>query len=70
MVYLGFPFETITSASARNAYTADVLRFFSKRPDLAIARSGNNITLTLNGEPGLDRSPKLSKGIRNSVPVQ
>ncbi len=28
VVYLGFPFETITSASVRNEYLADVLNFF------------------------------------------
>lgn len=53
VVYLGFPFETITSASTRAAYMADALLFFSKRPDLAIARSASSVMLTLNGEPGL-----------------
>ncbi len=53
VVYLGFPFETITSASTRNAYMADILRFFSRRPALAISTGGGLPTLVLQGEPGL-----------------
>lgn len=55
VVYFGYPFETITSASVRNACMADVLRFFSKRPrfeELTVAE-GNALRLTLSGEPGL-----------------
>ncbi|MSU58056.1 MAG: hypothetical protein EXS35_07740 [Pedosphaera sp.] len=65
VVYFGFPFETITSASARNNYMADVLRFMSKRPDLAIARTGGSVTLTLNGEPGLTYAILASSDFAN-----
>ncbi len=56
VVYFGFPFETITSASERNAYMADILRFFSQRPDLAISPTSGGLSLHLQGEPGLTYS--------------
>jgi len=55
VVYFGFPFETITSESVRNACMADILRFFSRRPrfETPAASAGNPATLALRGEPGL-----------------
>lgn len=55
LVYLGFPFETITSVASRTAYMADILRFFSKRPRIESLLAGANgpATLVLSGEPGL-----------------
>jgi hypothetical protein len=54
VVYLGFPFETITSASVRASCMADVLRFFLKPPrfDWIALQADNRVMLTLRGEPG------------------
>lgn len=64
VVYLGFPFETITSASIRNAYMADALRFFSQRPALAILQTGGIITLSLTGEPGVSHTILTSSNLQ------
>jgi hypothetical protein len=60
VVYLGFPFETITSESVRNTYMADVLAFFRAtipslplKFDSVTPWAGNQLKLTLSGEPGL-----------------
>jgi hypothetical protein len=65
LVYFGFPFETITSASLRNACMADILRFFSKRARFeAIALLANQQTqLTLNAEPGLTYAIQVSSNL-------
>ena len=68
VVYLGFPFETITGESARNAYMADVLRFFSKRPDLSISQNGLTSTLLLEGEPGLNYAISVSSDFQTWTP--
>jgi hypothetical protein len=54
VVDLGFPFETITSASVRASCMADVLRFFLKPPrfDWIALQADNRVMLTLRGEPG------------------
>lgn len=55
VVYLGFPFETISSASTRNAYMADVLSFFTQplRFESITALSSNRTKLALSGPPGV-----------------
>lgn len=54
VVYFGFPFETITSASTRNAVMADVLRWFLPPPrfDRIALQPTGSVQLTLRGEPG------------------
>ncbi|MFO1513070.1 MAG: hypothetical protein U1F83_09195 [Verrucomicrobiota bacterium] len=60
VVYLGFPFETITSSSVRNAYMADALSFFGPKPaqplsfNLINLLPGGNVRLVLNGAPGFN----------------
>ena len=60
VVYLGFPFETITSEAARNAYMADILGLFRAnipflplKFDSVTSLPGNQLKLTLSGEPGI-----------------
>ncbi|MFO1487756.1 MAG: fibronectin type III domain-containing protein [Verrucomicrobiota bacterium] len=55
VVYFGFPFETITSTTARNEYLADVLNFFTRplRFDAVTALASNRARLTLSGAPGV-----------------
>ena len=45
VVYLGFPFETITSASVRNEYMADVLNFFGANSKPVIVSQPANQTV-------------------------
>ncbi|HEX5218488.1 MAG TPA: fibronectin type III domain-containing protein [Verrucomicrobiae bacterium] len=58
VVYLGFPFETITSSSVRNAYMADALTFLLPQPaeplvfDLIGRLPDGNVRLVLSGNPG------------------
>ena len=55
VVFLGFPFETITSAASRNAVMEDVLKFFSRPPrieNLTLPIAGQTL-LTASGEPGM-----------------
>jgi len=52
VVYFGFPFETITLASARSAYMADILNFFhapaiTMHPAGQIANQGTNVTFNV-----------------------
>lgn len=67
VVYLGFPFETITNAATRVAYMADVLRFFSRRPWIAsIAwQPEQRPKLTVAGEPGLTYGLWASSDLAN-----
>ena len=56
VVYLAFPFETITSASARNAYMADVLNLFTAGPlkfDAITPLTGNQLKLSISGAAGV-----------------
>ncbi len=56
VVYLGFPFETITSAGVRSAYLADVLNFFDVNPlrfTAATSSSVNRLKLVLGGATGV-----------------
>jgi hypothetical protein len=58
VVYLGFPFETITSPAVRNAYMASVLNFFSapatpiKFTSITLL-AGNSVKLVLSSDPGI-----------------
>jgi len=58
VVFLGFPFETITTSAARNAYLADALAYFIPGPMQPLTFSGinplpnGNVQLLLNGSPG------------------
>jgi len=60
VVYLGFPFETITSTSVRNAYMADALSFFIPEPtqplsfDLIDLLPDGNVRLVVSGAPGFN----------------
>jgi hypothetical protein len=65
VVYLAFPFETITSAPVRSEYMADVLRFFRKPPrfEAVTLLADRSPRLSLSGEPGaytLDSSTTLT----------
>ena len=55
VVYFGFPFETILSASTRNDYMADVLNFFTQplRFESITALASNRVKLVLSGAPGV-----------------
>jgi len=56
VVYLGFPFETITSASVRNDYMADILNFFGALPlkfESISLLPGNQVKLVLSGATGI-----------------
>ncbi|MBA4149331.1 MAG: D-alanyl-D-alanine carboxypeptidase [Verrucomicrobia bacterium] len=58
VVNMGFPFETITSASVRTAYMSDVLRFFGlvESPDFVLLQVNppqNNLTLQWSASAGL-----------------
>ncbi|HOX58138.1 MAG TPA: fibronectin type III domain-containing protein [Candidatus Paceibacterota bacterium] len=55
VVYFGFPFETITNATTRSAYMADILRFFSKpaRFEAIAWLPDRRPQVTLSAEPGL-----------------
>ena len=60
VVYWGFPFETITSESVRNAYMADILDFFRAtipmlplKFDAVTPWASNQLKLSLSGEPGI-----------------
>jgi len=58
VVNFGFPFETITNSAARDAYLADVLRFFGvlDPPHLLppqVNAAGNTLTLTWTASAGL-----------------
>ncbi len=56
VVYLGFPFETITSATVRNAYMASALNLFTAGPlkfDSAALLSGNQVKLAISGAAGV-----------------
>ena len=61
VVYLGFPFETITSPAVRNAYLADILGYFLAaipaplRFDAAAALPDRRFQFTLTGKPGTYR---------------
>jgi hypothetical protein len=63
LVYLAFPFETITSASARERYMFDVMRFFEVLPP--------PIIVTVSGElSGLTLSWSAITGARYRVQYQ
>ena len=56
VVYLAFPFETITSASVCNAYMASVLNFFNAGPlkfDSAATLPNNKLKLAISGAAGV-----------------
>jgi hypothetical protein len=67
VVYFGFPFETITSVSARNAYLGDVLKYFSRpvRFERVTWQTNNSPRLVLSGEPGLTYSIQRSSDFVN-----
>ncbi len=56
VVYLAFPFETITSATARNAYMASVLNLFtagSLKFDSITPLPGNKLKIAISGAAGV-----------------
>ncbi len=67
VVYFGFPFETITSASVRNAYLADILKDFSRpvRFEQITLLTNNCPRLVLSGEPGLTYAVQRSTNLVN-----
>jgi hypothetical protein len=69
VIYFGFPFETITSASVRNPYLADILKYFSRpvRFELITWLTNNNPRLVLSGEPGLTYGIQRSSNFVNWV---
>jgi hypothetical protein len=69
VVYMSFPFETVTSASLRNAYMGDVLKYFSRpvRFELITMLTNNCPRLVLSGEPGFAYSVQSSTNLLNWV---
>jgi len=67
VVYLGFPFETITTEATRSTYMADVLRFFSQPPrfDSITMLPDSRPQLVLSGEPGLPFTIQSSSDLTN-----
>lgn len=56
VVYLGFPFETITSEAVRNSYLADVLNLFTAGPlkfNAIAPLAGNRLKLDVSGAAGV-----------------
>jgi hypothetical protein len=56
VIYLGFPFETITSDNVRNAYMADALGYFDAAPprfESVNLLPGNQIKLEMSGLTGV-----------------
>ncbi len=56
VVYLAFPFETITSAAVRNAYMSNALNLFTAGPlkfDSIASLSSNRVKLALSGAAGV-----------------
>ncbi len=56
VVYLGFPFETITSATVRSAYLTSILNFFDSGPlkfDSIAMLPGNQAKLAIRGAAGI-----------------
>jgi hypothetical protein len=57
VVYLGFPFETITSSAVRTAYMKSILGFFATniapaivvQPSSQTVKAGSNVTFTVTG---------------------
>jgi len=72
VVFLGFPFETITSAAARDQYMSDVLRFFGllAAPRLitvqASAISGD-VTLVWTAIPGRSYQAQYKTNLTDSI---
>jgi hypothetical protein len=67
VIYFGFPFETITSAGARNMYMSDILRFFSQpaRFEAIALLPDGRPQLRLRGEPGLTYAILSSSNLLN-----
>lgn len=67
VVYWGFPFETVTTSSARNAYLADILKLFSRPPRFEAADLAPDLrpVLLLSGEPGLTYRIETSTNFGN-----
>lgn len=71
VVFLGFPFEAITSATTRQEMVADVLRFF-RLPARFIGGEmlpGNYLRLSLSGEPGVTYSIQTSTNLTTWTPL-
>jgi hypothetical protein len=54
VLFMGFPFETITSEAARAEFMADILKDFSRRPVISSAQvAGGVVQFVASGEPAL-----------------
>jgi len=71
VVFLGFPFETITSASVRQALMADVLKSFSRPPrfDFVTALPNGATQIGLSGEPGVTYAIQASADYSNWITI-
>jgi hypothetical protein len=71
VVLLGFPFETITSASLRQEMLADALKFFRLPVRFtAVERlAPNQVRLTLAGEPGVTYAFHSSTNLTSWAPL-
>ncbi len=69
VIYFGFPFETITSPSVREAYMADILKDFSRpvRFEQMTLLADHSPRLVLSGEPGLTYAIQRSTDFANWV---
>ena len=71
VVYFGFPFETITNATTRSTYMADILRFFSKpvRFEAIALLPDQRPLLTLGAEPGITYTVLVSSNLTSWAPL-
>jgi hypothetical protein len=71
VIYFGFPFETITNSTARNAFMSDVLKDFSRpvRFDAAAVTTNGSPRFVLSGEPGFTYGIQRSSNFVNWVTV-
>ena len=71
VVYFGFPFETITNATTRSTYMADILRFFSKpvRFEAIAWLPDQRPLVTLGAEPGITYTVLVSSNLTSWAPL-
>jgi D-alanyl-D-alanine carboxypeptidase len=72
LIYFGFPFETITNSTVRDAYMSDVLRFFGVLDPPALLQpqvnpASHTITLTWSASAGLRYRVQYKTNLLDSV---
>ncbi len=71
VVYIGFPFETVTSDTVRQRYMAKALQYLSRRVhfESVVMRADGRWELRLTGEPGLTYAIEASADFLNRSTV-